>query len=324
MSMMLDARPGGSGGGFAPVVGHVRNVSDGQCSVGGGAEADELHVHDDGGGGGGGFAWEEGPFAEDAGAWESTLEATARMERQRVFTDMLGAQPGLAHGAEGGAEAALRLLLAAFVLRLGYDARARHVLGSVAAAAGVPWCHRAAVGFAPAASSSSSSSSSSSNSTNNGAGAAAAPSSAHGALPPLLPSRQQAPPTRGLRSAEEALACCLLRNAAALAATRKQEGQWRAAKIAGATVGGGALLFVTGGLAAPALAAAITAAGVTSATVTTLASSGMVRPAASSHGCGRTHTFLFRVTNQNLTRHGTDWRVAFWSSALVFFFACAP
>jgi hypothetical protein len=35
-------------------------------------------------------------------------------------------------------------------------------------------------------------------------------------------------------------------------------------------VGGGALLFVTGGLAAPALAAALTTAGVTGVAVTTL------------------------------------------------------
>jgi hypothetical protein len=38
-------------------------------------------------------------------------------------------------------------------------------------------------------------------------------------------------------------------------------------------VGGGALLFVTGGLAAPALAAALAAAGVGSAATITLASS---------------------------------------------------
>ena len=44
-------------------------------------------------------------------------------------------------------------------------------------------------------------------------------------------------------------------------------------QVGAAAVGGGALLFVTGGLAAPALAAALAAAGVGSAATITLASS---------------------------------------------------
>lgn len=48
--------------------------------------------------------------------------------------------------------------------------------------------------------------------------------------------------------------------------------RWRAAKIGAATVTGGVLLAVTGGLAAPALAAALATVGATTV-VTTLASS---------------------------------------------------
>ena len=76
-----------------------------------------------------------------------------------------------------------------------------------------------------------------------------------------------------LSCAEESLARVLLAQAQAINANKQYKDRWRAAKIAGATVGGGALLFLTGGLAAPALAAALTAAGVTSVAVTTLASS---------------------------------------------------
>ena len=66
----------------------------------------------------------------------------------------------------------------------------------------------------------------------------------------------------GLSVAEDSLARVLLAQAQAIDGRCQRKDRWRAAKIAGATVGGGALLFVTGGLAAPALAAAITSVSI--------------------------------------------------------------
>jgi hypothetical protein len=137
------------------------------------------------------------------------------------------------------------------VVRLGYDGRAREALQKVAAALAVPWVRPWPVAAAEAA-------------------ATMTTTMAPGSV------RQQQPLSNAhlfwttVCDSEVALAGVLLQVSAMEETSRQRASNWRVAKVATATVGGGALLFVTGGLAAPALAAAFTAAGVTSVAVTTL------------------------------------------------------
>ena len=90
---------------------------------------------------------------------------------------------------------------------------------------------------------------------------------------PALNSAQLHPPVQ-----------VLVRSANAVEAKAKKNNKYRNAKIAAAAVTGGALLAVTGGLAAPALAAALTATGVTGAV--TLASYTSVTTVATVFGVG--------------------------------------
>ena len=75
---------------------------------------------------GGGAAWADAPFDLDD-AWEPASEAAEREERSAVFLALLPSGPAR--------HALLRLVMAALVVRLGYDARARTALQV--------WMHRA-------------------------------------------------------------------------------------------------------------------------------------------------------------------------------------
>jgi hypothetical protein len=68
---------------------------------------------------------------------------------------------------------------------------------------------------------------------------------------------------------------------------RQRAIRWRAAKIGGAALTGGAVLFITGGLAAPAVATAVAGAGFTGAAAVALTSTAALAALFGVAGAGR-------------------------------------